>query len=121
MGLRFTEAKGTGDLDTVDYQDVRISNVNWNLAANVIEVTYQLGNFDDTTGEWTAGILKPRSYLIDDSAPNHDYTTVFTETFKQGNDSVAERYVEMCVNLLRLRLGLDGAYQKPGKSGKKKL
>lgn len=121
MGLRLADAKDTGDLDTVSYRDIRISNINWNLAGNIIEVIYQLGNFNDTTGYWKAGILKPRSYLIDDSAPNFDYSTVFHETYKRGNDTVPERYVEICTNLLALRLGLDGAYQKPGKSGKKRL
>lgn len=121
MGFRFTTAQDTGDLDTVDYQDIRIERVNWNLLSNVVEVVYQLGNFDDGTGEWSPGVLPARRYIVDDSDPNNDYTTFFEETFKTGSDTNAERMIEMLVNLLSLRLGLAGASQKPGKSGKKKI
>jgi hypothetical protein len=121
MGFRYTDPQTTGDLDSVDYQDVRIEKVTWELLRDQIEVVYRLGNFDDATGEWTPGVLPPRIYLIDDSDPDNDYSTVFEETFKTGSDTNAERFIEMLVNLLSLRLGLAGAYQKPGKSGKKKL
>ena len=121
MGFRYTTPQDTGDLDAVDYQDIRIEKINWDLLTNVIEVFYRLGNFDDGTGDWTNGILPIKRYVITDNDPDNDYTTVFEETFKTGSMTNAERFIEMLVNLLSLRLGLPGAFQKPGKSGKKKI
>ena len=121
MGIQLTSAKDAGDLDGVDYRDIRISKINWNLMGDILEVTYQLGNFDDTTGEWTPGVLGPKIFVVKDEDPDNDYTTFFDETFKTGADTVAERMVEMLTNLLALRLGFDGVSVKPGRSGKKKI
>lgn len=121
MGFRFTDAQTTGDLDAVDYQDIRIEKVTWELPRDLIEVVYRLGNYDDVTGEWTPGVLPPKIFVITDEDPDNDYSVVFEETFKNGGDTNAERFIEMLVNLLSLRLGLAGAYEKPGKSGKKKI
>ena len=121
MGLRFTTPQDTGDLDVVPYQDLRIEKLDWNLLNDTIEIVYRLGNFDDVTGEWTAGVLPPQIYVINDDDPYNDFTTFFEETFKTGGDTNAERFVEMAVNLMKLRLGMDGAFEKPGKSGKKKI
>lgn len=121
MGIQLTDPKDSGDLDTVDYRDIRISKVNWNLMNDIVEVTYQLGNFNDTSGIFTPGVLGPQIFVVQDEAPNNDYTTFFDETFKKGNDTNAERMVEMLTNLLSLRLGFEGAAVKPGRSGKKKI
>jgi len=121
MGFQFTTPKDAGDLDAADYSAIRISKINWNLMNDVLEVTYQLGNFDETTGEWTPGVLGPNIFVVEDEDPNFDYTTFFDETFKTGSDTVAERMVEMLTNLLSQRLSLDGAPIKPGRSGKKKI
>lgn len=121
MGFQFTTPKDAGDLDAADYSSIRISKINWNLMNDIVEVTYQMGNFDDVTGEWTPGVLGPEIFVVQDEDPNNDYTTFFDETFKTGSDTVAERTVEMLTNLLSLRLGLAGASIKPGRSGKKKI
>lgn len=128
-GIRLTTAKDAGDLDPNDYTDVRVSKVSWNLVTDSLEVVYQLGSFDDVTGEWTAGVLGPDVFRVIDGAeqdgtPNPaitDYTDFFEETFKQGSDTNAERFLEMLTNIISLRLGLAGAAVKPGKSGKKKI
>lgn len=120
MGIRLTTPKVTGDYDSVDYQDVRVVNVNWNLISEFIRVHYQLGNYDDVTGEFTPGFEGVKEYVVQDVVDgNQDYTTVWDETFKPGTDTNAERLIEMLTNLLQLRLGLAGATIKPGRSGKR--
>jgi len=120
MGIRLTTPKVTGDYDSVDYQDVRVVNVNWSLVNEVIRVHYQLGNFDDVSGEFTPGFEGVKEYVVQDVPDgDQDYTTVWDETFKQGTDTNAERFIEMLTNLLQLRLGLPGATIKPGRSGKR--
>ena len=128
-GIHLTTPKDAGDLDAVDYSDLRVTNLNWNLREDRLVATYQLGNFDDVTGEFVPGILPPAPFIIQDGFNQQgepdptvdDYTVFFDETSKQGSDTNAERFVEMVTNLLSLRLGLPGAALKPGKSGKKKI
>lgn len=128
-GIRLTTAKDAGDLDASDYSDVRVTHVNWNLREDRIGVTYQLGVFDDVTGEFTPGVLQPQLFQIwdgkdqqgNDDPTVDDYTVFFGETFKTGADTNCERFLEMATNLISLRLGLPGAAVKPGRSGKKKI
>lgn len=123
-GIRLTAPKDAGDLDANDYQDVRVSRVEWDLLTDQLSVNYQLGNFDDATGEWTPGVLEQKYFAIRDGAPSEsdaDYSDFFGETFKTGSDTNAERFLEMITNIISLRLGLPGTAVKPGKSGKKKV
>lgn len=121
-GIRLTAAKVTGDFDGVDYNDLRVQNVAWNLRNDSLTITYQLGNFDDGTGEFTEGFEGPKKYVIRDTpGGDQDYTTFFNESFKQGSDTNAERFLEMLTNLLSLRLGLPGVSVKPGRSGRRKI
>lgn len=128
-GIHLDTPKDAGDLDPNDYTDIRVSKVAWNLVNDLLEVTYQLGAFDDVSGEWTPGILGPRIFRVVDGEDQDgnpdpaitDYTDFFDETFKTGSDTNAERFLEMLTNIISLRLGLPGAAVKPGKSGKKKI
>lgn len=128
-GIRLTTPKDAGDLDPNDYTDVRVTHVNWSLRDDRIGVTYQLGQFDDVTGEFTPGIVAPQLFIVQDGVnqagePDEtvdDYTVLFGETFKTGTDTNAERFLEMVTNLISSRLGLAGTTVKPGRSGKKKL
>lgn len=120
MGLRLDTAVNTGDFDSVDYQDIRITGMRWDLQRDTIRVFYEQGNFDDVTGAFTPGFEPVKEFLIiDQPGGDQDYTTFFDEAFKVGTDTVAERFVEMATNLLSLRLGLPGATIKPGRSGRR--
>lgn len=120
MGVQLTTPISTGDFDTVDYRDVRIQTVIWTLVSDEVQVHYQLGNFDDTTGVFTPGFDDIKTFVVRDVPDgDQDYTTFFDETFKQGSDTNAARFIEMLTNLLSLRLGLPGATVRPGRSGKK--
>jgi hypothetical protein len=133
-GLRFTTPKQSGDLDGIDYTDVRVMQINWSLGADNIVCQYQLGSFDDVTGEFTPGVVSPKKYAIvnkaDDLDANGDpipgtghtdYDDVFDNTHKTGLDTILERYLELCADKIALRLGLSGTAVKPGKGGKKKV
>jgi hypothetical protein len=128
-GIHLDTAKDAGDLDANDYTDVRVSHVEWSLASNILRAAYQLGSFDDVTGAFTPGILPQKFFTVQDGVgpdgePDPavtDYTDFFDETFKEGADTNAERFLEMLTNILSLRLGLPGTAVKPGKSGKKKI
>ncbi len=120
MGLQLTTPRVTGDFDTVDYRDIRIQTVIWSLMADEVQVHYQLGNFNDGTGEFTPGFEQIQAFFVRDTPDgDQDYTTFFSEVFKEGLDTNAERFIEMLTNLLSLRLGLLGVTVKPGRSGKK--
>jgi hypothetical protein len=128
-GIHLDTAKDAGDLDSNDYTDVRVTTVSWSLQANIVNATYQLGSFDDVTGEFTPGILPEGQFRVVDGEDQNgvpdpsitDYTDFFEETFKEGADTNAERFLEMVTNVISLRLGLPGTAVKPGKSGKKKV
>ena len=128
-GIRLDTAKDAGDLDANDYTDVRISDVAWSLLADRVFVTYQLGRFDDVTGEWTPGVLTPQVFTVQDGVNQAgkddptitDYTDFFEEAFKTGSDTNAERFLEMLTNIISLRLGLPGTAVKPGRRGRKKI
>lgn len=128
-GIRLTTPKQSGDLDSQDYTDVRVTHVNWVPLEDRLVVSYELGVFDDVSGEFVKGILPRTAFTIWDGKDQNgepdptvdDYTTFFDETFKTGADTNAERFLEMCTNLISLRLGLPGTAVKPGRSGKKKI
>jgi hypothetical protein len=124
-GIKLTTPKNTGDLDSTPYTDIRISRVVWNLVGDRIAVTYQLGSFNEETGEFKSGILESGTVHLEDSSSEEeqrlDYTDIFEETAKEGNLTIAERLLELISTKVSEKLELPGTPVKPGRRGKKKL
>lgn len=122
-GLKLNNPKSAGDLDEGEYEDIRVSHVDWDLTEDTIVARAQFGNFDNDTGAWTPGVLPTQDVLIRDGIPDGTtlYTIIFDETFKKGGDTNTERFLEMVTTAVAINLGVIGTAIKPGKSGKKKI